>query len=69
MWNLKIDKSITIHLTDKGNGAIVMDYIECNKKIEDVIQKDNYQILHKNPTTTIERKLYHKLRKQQDHID
>lgn len=45
---------------------MVLDRNEHNKKIEDIIQKRNYQILYKDLTTTLERNI---LKKHQGQFD
>lgn len=68
--NLKRVKPITLNLpANKRNIAFVLDRTGYSKKIEDLIEKDNYQTLHKGPSASMERKVYNNLKKLQDHFD
>ena len=65
---LRKDTSVKILPADKGNATVIMNVETYNQKIEDVLQKGNYTILTKDPTTTVERKIYRTLKKHERYI-
>lgn len=64
---LNRNKSIKILPVDKMNTTVFNDRTEYNKKIEDVIKKGNYQVLHKDATIAMKRN--NSLNQHQDHFD
>lgn len=57
MQNINRDNSINVLASEKVNTTVVLDHTEYNKKTEEIMQKDNNKILHKDPTTTNEGKV------------
>ena len=55
---LKNDTTIKILPADKGNATVIMDVKDYNLKLESVITEDKYTLLKKNPTKSLETKVY-----------
>lgn len=55
---LKHDNTIKILPADKGNATVVIDIDTYNTKIDTLIQEGQYTKLNKDPTKSIERKIY-----------
>lgn len=66
--SLKNDKNLTILPADKGNATVVMNTSDYENKIRQLIESDQYIVLKKDPTTSIERQVYQLLRKHQPHL-
>ena len=62
---LRKDSSIIILPADKGNATVVMNTVDYEDKVMQLISTDNYIALKKDPTASIERKVYQTLRKHQ----
>ena len=51
---MRRDKSIVILSADKGNATVVMDVDEYEKKALDLIEKEPFQRVSRNPTRRVE---------------
>ncbi|XP_050510634.1 uncharacterized protein LOC126887260 [Diabrotica virgifera virgifera] len=58
---LRNDDSITILPADKGNATVIMNKIQYEDKITDLITNGPYSKLTKDPTKTLENKIYRAL--------
>ena len=59
--SLKEDESITVLPADKGRASVVMDTATYRAKISTLIENGPYQLLNKDPTDRLTRKLSEKL--------
>lgn len=56
---LRSNKDIIISQADKGGAVVVMNRLDYEQKMGEILKSDEYQLLNKNPTSTIEPKVYH----------
>ena len=59
--SLKEDESTVVLLADKGRASVVMDTETYRAKMSTLIEKGPYQLLNKDPTGCLTRKLSRKL--------
>ena len=62
MSNLEGEKSIVV-LADKGNTTVVMDVADYEEKAMEVIGKEPFKVLTKNPTKRNEKRVNDKLKR------
>ena len=72
LQRLKTDKNIVILHADKGRVTVVMDKTDYNDKMDSLVNdKQTYEVLKRDPTPALQRKLNNKLLtlKKTDKID
>ncbi|XP_045477895.1 uncharacterized protein LOC123683043 [Harmonia axyridis] len=63
---LKSDPTIKILPADKGNATVIMDVDQYNEKIKEVLEAGEYKKLKKDPTSSVENRVYRTLHKYKD---
>ena len=61
--NLEKDKTIVVLDADKGNATVVMDVADYEEKAMEVIGKEPFKVLTKNPTKRNEKRVNDKLKR------
>jgi hypothetical protein len=56
-------EDLVILPADKGNATVVMNTVDYSKKMKELLNEPAYKILHKDPTSKIERKTATLIRK------
>ena len=56
MSNLERDKTIVVLEADEGNATVVMDVADYEEKAMEVIGKETFKVLTKDPTKRNEKK-------------
>ncbi|GLV46549.1 hypothetical protein CBL_12132 [Carabus blaptoides fortunei] len=60
---LKKATNIEILPADKGNATVILDTIDYEKKLAETLKKGSYTTLKKDPTSSIERRVYNIIKK------
>ena len=58
LGDLRKDQELVILPADKGNATVILNRPEYIKKVEELLQEDNYRPLKKNPIRNIERQIH-----------